>query len=116
MPLRAAAGTLRRGAFVFQSAHGRHNLERGTPIHLVQQTLGPALVATTGRYLCRPSQPTARRDISECDRTEPFWAVTHRSPLVGRAESNRCRKHSKSRKFWHPFCIVQRSSSEFKSK
>jgi site-specific recombinase XerD len=32
-------------------AHASHSLDRGAPIHLVQQTLGPASVATTGRYL-----------------------------------------------------------------
>lgn len=32
-------------------AHASHSLDRGAPIHLVQQTLGHASVATTGRYL-----------------------------------------------------------------
>ena len=37
-------------------AHASHNLDRGTPIHLVQATLGHASVATTGRYLhARPN-------------------------------------------------------------
>ena len=32
-------------------AHASHSLDRGAPIHLVQQTLGHASVATTGRSL-----------------------------------------------------------------
>jgi len=42
-------------------AHASHNLDRGTPIHLVQATLGHASVATTGRYLhARPTDSSAR--------------------------------------------------------
>ncbi len=42
-------------------AHASHNLDRGTPIHLVQATLGHASVATTGRYLhARPNDLFAR--------------------------------------------------------
>ncbi len=42
-------------------AHASHNLDRGTPIHLVQATLGHASVATTGRYLhVRPTDSSAR--------------------------------------------------------
>jgi integrase/recombinase XerD len=42
-------------------AHASHALDRGAPIHLVQQTLGHASVATTGRYLhARPSDSSAR--------------------------------------------------------
>ena len=42
-------------------AHASHSLERGAPIHLVQQTLGHASVATTGRYLhARPTDSSAR--------------------------------------------------------
>lgn len=42
-------------------AHASHALERGAPIHLVQQTLGHASVATTGRYLhAKPSDSSAR--------------------------------------------------------
>ena len=41
-------------------AHASHNLDRGTPIHLVQATLGHASVATTGRYLhARPTDSSA---------------------------------------------------------
>lgn len=41
-------------------AHASHSLERGAPIHLVQQTLGHASVATTSRYLhARPSDSSA---------------------------------------------------------
>ena len=41
-------------------AHGSHSLDRGVSIHLVQQTLGHALVATTGRYLhTRPTDSSA---------------------------------------------------------
>jgi len=42
-------------------AHASHPLDRGAPIHLVQQTLGHASVATTGIYLhARPSDSSAR--------------------------------------------------------
>jgi len=42
-------------------AHASHNLDRGTPIHLVQQTLGHSSVAVTGRYLhARPGDSSAR--------------------------------------------------------
>ncbi len=42
-------------------AHASHALDRGAPIHLVQATLGHALVATTGRYLhARPSESSAK--------------------------------------------------------
>lgn len=41
-------------------AHASHSLERGAPIHLVQQTLGHADLSTTGRYLhARPSDSSA---------------------------------------------------------
>lgn len=37
-------------------AHASHSLDRGAPIHLVQQTLGHASIATTTRYLhARPN-------------------------------------------------------------
>ena len=42
-------------------AHASYSLDRGAPIHLVQQTLGHASVATTGRYLhARPADSSAR--------------------------------------------------------
>jgi len=42
-------------------AHASHSLNRGAPIHLVQQTLGHASAATTGRYLhARPTDSSAR--------------------------------------------------------
>lgn len=42
-------------------AHASHAIERGAPIHLVQQTLGHASVATTGRYLhARPTESSSR--------------------------------------------------------
>ena len=42
-------------------AHASHSLDRKAPIHLVQQTLGHASVATTGRYLhARPTGSSAR--------------------------------------------------------
>lgn len=42
-------------------AHASHSLDRGAPIHLVQQTLGHSSVATTSRYLhARPQDSSAR--------------------------------------------------------
>lgn len=42
-------------------AHASHSLERGAPIHLVQQTLGHSGLQTTGRYLhARPTDSSAR--------------------------------------------------------
>ncbi|MGK7873575.1 MAG: tyrosine-type recombinase/integrase [Xenococcaceae cyanobacterium] len=42
-------------------AHASHALDRGAPIHLVQQTLGHASIATTGMYLhAKPSDSSAR--------------------------------------------------------
>ena len=42
-------------------AHASHALERGAPIHLVQQTLGHASIATTGMYLhAKPTDSSAR--------------------------------------------------------
>lgn len=44
----------------FRHAHASHSLERGAPIHLVQQTLGHADLSTTGRYLhARPSDSSS---------------------------------------------------------
>lgn len=41
-------------------AHASHALDRQAPIHLVQQTLGHASVATTGRYLhARPNESSS---------------------------------------------------------
>jgi integrase/recombinase XerD len=41
-------------------AHASHALDRSTPIHLVQTTLGHASVSTTGRYLhARPSESSS---------------------------------------------------------
>ena len=41
-------------------AHASHALDRQAPIHLVQQTLGHASVATTGRYLhARPAESSS---------------------------------------------------------
>jgi site-specific recombinase XerD len=40
--------------------HASHALDRGAPIHLVQQTLGHSSIATTGRYLhARPSESSS---------------------------------------------------------
>jgi site-specific recombinase XerD len=45
----------------FRHAHASHALDRGAPVHLVQQTLGHASVATTGRYLhAKPTDSSAR--------------------------------------------------------
>jgi integrase/recombinase XerD len=42
-------------------AHASHALDRGAPVHLVQQQLGHASVATTGRYLhARPKDGSSR--------------------------------------------------------
>ena len=41
-------------------AHASHSLERGAPLHLVQETLGHSSVATTERYLhTRPNDSSA---------------------------------------------------------
>lgn len=41
----------------FRHAHASHALDNGAPIHVVQQSLGHANVATTSRYLhVRPNQ------------------------------------------------------------
>jgi len=48
-------------AYWLRHVHASHSLDRGAPIHLVQQTLGYASVATTGRSLhARPSDGPAR--------------------------------------------------------
>ncbi len=42
-------------------SHCTHSLERGAPIHLVQQTVGHASISTTGRYLhARPNDSSSR--------------------------------------------------------
>ncbi len=42
-------------------AHASHSLDRGAPIHLVQNTLGHSSVATTGRYLhARPQDSSSK--------------------------------------------------------
>ncbi len=47
-------------AHTLRHAHASHSLERGAPIHLVQQTLGHADLSTTGRYLhARPSDSSS---------------------------------------------------------
>jgi len=44
----------------FRHAHASHALDRGAPTHLVQQTLGHASLATTGRYThARPKDSSA---------------------------------------------------------
>lgn len=45
----------------FRHSHCTHSLERGAPIHLVQQTVGHASIGTTGRYLhARPNDSSSR--------------------------------------------------------
>lgn len=42
-------------------SHCTHSLERGAPIHLVQQTCGHSSISTTGRYLhARPNDSSGR--------------------------------------------------------
>ncbi|MGA7306956.1 MAG: tyrosine-type recombinase/integrase, partial [Rhodothermales bacterium] len=44
----------------FRHAHASHALDNGAPTHLVQQTLGHASLATTGRYThARPKDSSA---------------------------------------------------------
>ena len=58
---RRAGITLNVSPHWMRHAHASHALDRGAPIHLVQQTLGHASVATTGRYLhARPSDSSSR--------------------------------------------------------
>src|SRR4051812_14980048 len=66
-------------AYWLPHAHASHSLDRVAPIHLVQQALGPASVATTGRYLHAPAPPTAPPDISAF---EPADAVLSRWPCL----------------------------------
>ncbi len=48
------------GPHWLRHAHASHSLDRGAPIHLVQQTLGHASVATTSRYLhVRPNESSS---------------------------------------------------------
>jgi integrase/recombinase XerD len=50
----------RAGPHWLRHAHASHSLDRGAPIHLVQQTLGHASVATTSRYLhVRPDESSS---------------------------------------------------------
>jgi integrase/recombinase XerD len=50
----------RVGPHWLRHAHASHSLDRGAPIHLVQQTLGHASVATTSRYLhVRPDESSS---------------------------------------------------------
>lgn len=50
----------RASAHWLRHSHGSHALERGAPIHLVQQTLGHANVATTSQYLhARPDKSSS---------------------------------------------------------
>lgn len=45
----------------FRHSHATHSLDRGAPIHLVQQTLGHSSVATTGKYLhARPTESSSK--------------------------------------------------------
>jgi site-specific recombinase XerD len=54
-------------AYWLRHAHASHSLDRGAPIHLVQQRLGHASVATTGRDPhARPIDSSARYLGCEC--------------------------------------------------
>lgn len=45
----------------FRHSHCTHSLERGAPIHLVQQTAGHSSISTTGKYLAaRPGDSSSR--------------------------------------------------------
>ncbi len=58
----------------FRHAHGSHSLDRGAPIHLVQQTLGHASVATTGRYLhARPTDTAAEGTVNLAAERVAMW-------------------------------------------
>ena len=47
-------------------AHASHALDRGAPIHLVQQTLGHSSISTTGRYLhARPTESSSSYLLSD---------------------------------------------------
>jgi integrase/recombinase XerD len=45
----------------FRHSHASHSLERGCPIHILQQTLNHSSIATTGKYLhVRPSDSSSK--------------------------------------------------------
>lgn len=53
--------SLEVSAHWLRHAHVSHSLDRGAPAHLVQQTVGPASLATTSRYAhARPNDSSAR--------------------------------------------------------
>ena len=59
--MKRASLSVEVSAHWLRHTHGSHSLDRGAPIHLVQQTLGYASVATTGLYLhARPTDNSVR--------------------------------------------------------
>lgn len=65
-------------------SHATHALERGAPIHLVQQTLGHSSVATTGLYLhARPFDSSARYLSVPTSGTPPLNAPPGQGMILG---------------------------------
>ncbi len=97
-------------------AHASHSLDRGAPIHLVQQTLGHASVATTGRSLhARPTDSSARHLRVCLHRGSPPTTARVASVFPGHALELRDHgRHEGRRPGQHPTTIDRdhRSSDE----